>query len=68
MKDGKCSKKYTRQLIQETQTGVDGYPSYRRRQQGQGGYTVSIPTKAGNQIGVDNRRIVPYTPLLSKMF
>ena len=30
MKDGKCSKKYPKQLIKDTQTGNDGYPTYRR--------------------------------------
>jgi hypothetical protein len=29
MKDGKCSKRYPRKLIQETQTAEDGYPAYR---------------------------------------
>lgn len=31
MVDGKCSKRYPRDLIQETITGNDGYPQYRRR-------------------------------------
>jgi hypothetical protein len=30
MKDGKCTKKYPRKLIQHTQTSEDGYPAYRR--------------------------------------
>lgn len=31
MEDGKCTKNYPRQLLQETITGIDGYPLYRRR-------------------------------------
>ncbi|GBP00062.1 hypothetical protein EVAR_74379_1 [Eumeta japonica] len=31
MKDGKCTKRYPRELIHETQTGGDEYPLYKRR-------------------------------------
>lgn len=31
MKDGKCSKLFPKALIEETVTGNDGYPQYRRR-------------------------------------
>ncbi|XP_063906157.1 uncharacterized protein LOC135124864 [Zophobas morio] len=67
MKDGKCTKKYPRQLLQETQTGGDGYPLYRRRKPDDGGYTTTI--KINNvDFEVDNRWIVPYSPILSKSF
>ncbi|KAG8239489.1 hypothetical protein J437_LFUL019012 [Ladona fulva] len=55
----------------ETQTGNDGYPLYRRRKPGQGGHTASMKMKSDSrykQVEVDNRWVVPYTPLLSKMF
>jgi hypothetical protein len=58
-------------MIQETQTGDDSYPLYRRRAPGCGGYTTTIKMKVDNQhkdIQIDNRWVVPYTPLLSKMF
>lgn len=67
MKDGRCSKKYPRQLIKETQTGDDGYPKYRRRGPEDGGYTVKLSVR-GEEIEIDNKWVVPYSPLLSKMF
>jgi len=42
MSDRKCTKKYPRALIRETQTGEDGYPLYRRRRPGDGGFTTYI--------------------------
>jgi hypothetical protein len=63
MKDGHCSKNYPRSLIQETQTGDDGYPQYRRRKPGDGGFTTDI-----NVVDIDNSWVVPYCPLLSKIF
>jgi hypothetical protein len=71
MKDGKCTKKYPRKLIQETQTAEDGYPAYRRRKPGEGGYTavLKMPHRMGfKEAEIDNSWIVPYTPLLLKMF
>ncbi|GBN20200.1 hypothetical protein AVEN_149932-1, partial [Araneus ventricosus] len=67
MKDGRCSKKYPRQLIKETQTGDDGYPKYRRRSPEDGGCTAKISFR-GKEIEMDNKWVVPYSPLLSKMF
>lgn len=67
MKEGKCTKRYPREMIQETQTGGDGYPLYRRRKVNNGGYTTTIKMR-NLDVDVDNRWIVPYSPLLSKMF
>lgn len=67
MIDGKCSKKYPRTLITETQTGQDGYPLYRRRSVENGGFKTSF--KLNNvYIDIDNRWVVPYSPILSKTF
>ncbi|GBO38247.1 hypothetical protein AVEN_184817-1 [Araneus ventricosus] len=66
MKDGRCSKKYPRQLIKETQTGDDGYPKYRRRSPEDGGCRAKISFR-GKEIEMDNKWVVPYSPLLSKM-
>ncbi|KIH53763.1 hypothetical protein ANCDUO_16097, partial [Ancylostoma duodenale] len=71
MKDRKCTKNYPREFIQETQTGNDGYPLYRRRRPEEGGFTAIVKVRINNQqteIEVDNRWVVPYSPLLSKMF
>jgi hypothetical protein len=67
MCDGKCTKKYPRDLIRETQTEEGGYPHYRRRKPGDGGFTTYI-NMHNREIEVDNRFTVPYNPVLSKMF
>lgn len=67
MKDKKCTKRYPREMVKETQTGGDGYPIYRRQKVEDGGYTAVINKKGVDTI-IDNRWIVPYSPLLSKMF
>ncbi|GBM10860.1 hypothetical protein AVEN_42119-1 [Araneus ventricosus] len=67
MKDGRCSKKYPRQLPKETQTGDDGYLKYRRRSPEDGGCIAQICFR-GKEIEIDNKWVVPYSPLLSKMF
>lgn len=67
MKDGKCQKRYPRAMIHETQTGGDGYPLYRRRKPDDGGHTTIIKIN-NTEFEIDNRWVVPYNPLLSKMF
>lgn len=67
MADGKCTKRYPKDLIHETCTGNDSYPQYRRRKPEEGGQTAKIRVK-NNEIEIDNRWIVPYSPLLSKTF
>ena len=67
MKDKKCDKKYPRPFMAETQTGEDGYPSYRRRKPSDRGYTATIK-RNGREYTVDNQWIVPYNPMLSKTF
>ncbi|XP_062817668.1 uncharacterized protein LOC134293583 [Anolis carolinensis] len=68
MKEGKCSKKYPRQLVTDTQTGHDGYLLYRRRATSDGGFTAKLKIRGKTEVEVDNRWVVPYSPLLSKMF
>ncbi|RZF47834.1 hypothetical protein LSTR_LSTR012849 [Laodelphax striatellus] len=67
MKDGKCTKRYPKELLKETRTGSDGYPLYKRRKPEDGGYTAQIQFK-NSTIEVDNRWVVPYCPLLSRIF
>ncbi|XP_060882070.1 uncharacterized protein LOC132953728 [Metopolophium dirhodum] len=67
MIDGKCSKRYPKALTSDTITGDDGYPLYRRRSTENNGHTVTIRIQNQN-IEVDNRWVVPYSPLLSKIF
>ncbi|UYV81818.1 hypothetical protein LAZ67_20002585 [Cordylochernes scorpioides] len=68
MKNGKCSKNYPRDLISDTQTGFDGYPRYRRRAPENGGFKGKLKGRGNTEIEVDNKWVVPYSPLLSIMF
>jgi hypothetical protein len=64
-KNGLCSKRYPRPFNKETTTGNNGYPTYRRRAPEDGGHQVFI--KVGNEeIPMDNRWVVPYSPVLSR--
>lgn len=68
MNNGKCSKKYPHKLVKDTQTGDDGYPTYRRRSPDDGGYTAILKVRGQTEIVVDNRWVVPYCPVLSRCF
>ncbi|XP_039969509.1 uncharacterized protein LOC120781369 [Bactrocera tryoni] len=58
---------FSKQLITETITGDDGYPQYRRRSTEDNGKSTVIKIK-NQDVEIDNRWIVPYSPMLSKMF
>lgn len=67
MVDGKCSKRFPRQLVLETITGNDGYPLYRRRST----YVnrrSTIVKENQLEIEVDNRWVILYSPVLSKTY
>ncbi|GFU32746.1 ATP-dependent DNA helicase [Trichonephila clavipes] len=67
MSDGKCTKRYPRDLLSETITGNDGYPLYRRRSTEDGGKSIKLKV-LNNIIDVDNRWVVPYSSLLLKTY
>ncbi|XP_075425538.1 uncharacterized protein LOC142465468 [Ascaphus truei] len=68
MKDGKCTKIFPKPFIADTQSGDDGYPQYRRRAPTDGGYTATMTIRGNKNIQVDNKWVVPYCPLLTKMY
>ena len=71
MSEGRCTKRYPRAFVEETQTNDDGYPLYRRIPPEQGGQVATIPVKINKKkvnYTADNRWIVPYNPFLSKTF
>jgi hypothetical protein len=68
MEHGKCSKRYLRDILAETQTGDDGYPLYRRRSPDDGRLTATIKLYNGTEVVVNNSWVIPNCPLLSKMF
>ncbi|GBP21823.1 hypothetical protein EVAR_6795_1 [Eumeta japonica] len=51
----------------DTVTNVDGYPIYRRRNPENGGQSF-IKNIINTDIDIDNRWVVPYSPLLSKTY
>jgi len=65
--DGKCSKRCPRELLEKTITDNDGYSLYRRRSTEDNGKAITLKVN-GNIIEIDNRWIIPYSPLLSKNF
>ncbi|GFR11179.1 ATP-dependent DNA helicase PIF1 [Trichonephila clavata] len=62
MKNGRCTKRYPRDFLKETQTGRDGYPLYRRRRPEDGGFSTVINIRH-SEVVVDNRWIVSHTAL-----
>ncbi|XP_055918607.1 uncharacterized protein LOC129950708 [Eupeodes corollae] len=67
MKNGICTKKYPRRFVTETQTGEDGYPVYRRRDVDNGRQIAALNVR-GRTVNIDNRWIVPYSPILCRSF
>ena len=59
MSEGKCTKDYPKDFREETSFAQDGYPHYRRRDNGR-----TARTGYNDQYEVDNRWIVPYNPYL----
>ena len=67
MKDGFCTKGYPKEFRTETESGIDGYPRYRRRSLENGGFTATKKVR-GREVVIDNRWIVPYSPFLLSVF
>ena len=60
MDGGVCTKNYPKDFCANTMESVDGYPKYRRRDNGA---TVKV-----HNVGVDNRWVVPYNPWLLQKY
>ncbi|XP_044594830.1 uncharacterized protein LOC123272196 [Cotesia glomerata] len=58
--DGICSKRFPKDIRNETTMDDNGYPSYRRRDEG-------ITFSRNNSV-FDNRHVVPYNPTLIQIF
>ncbi|XP_050060417.1 uncharacterized protein LOC126551362 [Aphis gossypii] len=68
MQNGKCSKGFQKLFTIATQSGQDGYPKYRRRSPDDGGQTFQLRKSDNRMVTIDNRWIVPYSPLLLRVF
>ncbi|GBP20921.1 hypothetical protein EVAR_80741_1 [Eumeta japonica] len=60
-------KNFPKDFTNDTVTNVDGYPIYRRRNPENGGQSF-IKNIINTDIDIDNRWVVPYSPLLSKTY
>ncbi|XP_065362023.1 uncharacterized protein LOC135955598 [Calliphora vicina] len=60
MRDGKCSKQFPKDFNNITRESVNGYPLYRRRDNG-----ISADVRGSS---LDNRYVVPYNPYLLAKF
>jgi hypothetical protein len=60
MSEDKCTKDYPKEFHEDTSMAVNGYPHYRRRDNGR---TIKVGLHE-----VDNTWIVPYNPYLTKKF
>jgi len=67
MENGNCTKRFPRPLVADTISGIDEYPLYRRHSPDDNGRSITMKVKR-NGVVVDNHRIVPCCPLLSKTF
>jgi hypothetical protein len=64
-KDGKCSRGYPKSFKEETEIPEDGYPIYKRRNNGM---QAKKKIAGGREVDIDNRWVVPYNPYLLKRF
>ena len=62
-----CSKGYPKRFSPVTVVHGDGYPEYRRRDDGRS-ISVPLPGRPGETIDLDNRWVVPYNPYLSRRY
>ena len=62
-----CSKRFPKRFSPVTVVHEDGYPEYRRRDDGQS-ISVPLPGRGGKTVELDNRWIVPYSPYLSRKY
>ena len=60
MVDGMCSKKFPKDFAEQTFADSDGYPQYRRRNDGK--------FIEKNGVSLDNRYVVAYNPYLSTKY
>ena len=61
MKDGSCTKGFPKHFNETTKANVNGYPMYRRRENDR---SITIHRINTSSIDIDNRWIVPYSPIL----
>ncbi len=60
---GVCCKKFPRVFCEQTHSSAEGFPEYRRRDDGR-----RVPPRSEGQREFDNRDVVPYNPFLSEKY
>ena len=64
MEDGKCKKDFPKSFNEVTKENVNGYPVYKRPNNGR----VIVKFVKGTKVEVDNRFVLPYNPFLLRYF
>ena len=59
---------FSKTMPNDTITNIDGYPSYRRRDVDNGGQSYEMHLSNSVRVDIDNRWVVPYSPLLCKTY
>ena len=67
MQNGQCGKRFPKPFCDQTHTGNDSYPQYKRRHPDQEEHTGQ-KFVSGQEFTVDNRWVVPYNPFLLQQF
>ena len=65
MKNGVCSKGYPKPFLEITRNGPNGYPQYRRRDNGR---TIRIGGRGREDFEIDNRWVVPHNLYLAAKY
>jgi hypothetical protein len=65
MENGVCTKRYPREFNNYTTESKDGYPTYRRRDDGR---RVTVHKSGGRVFELDNRWVVPHNLYLAKKY
>lgn len=63
----KCTTRYPREFLEETTIQENGYPLYRRRNNGSS-HEIPHPQNRNQKFTMDNRWVVPYNPYLNRHF
>ncbi|GFV87213.1 helitron_like_N domain-containing protein [Trichonephila clavipes] len=61
-------KRFPKPCQTDTITNIDGYSFYRRRDVDNGGQSYELRLSNGVRVDIDNRWVVPYSPLLCKTY
>lgn len=68
MDNGKCTKRFPKNCINDIIINIVGYPLYRRKDTDHGGQSQQLRMSNGKTVDIDNHWVVSYSPLLCKIY